>query len=323
MLRFNEYIRLFSNEEEIQSLPEIFEKKKGKGHSREPPVSELHKLWNDTARDWICHIFAYAVPNDLAINKIREIQCNIIEIGAGTGYWGSLIPSSSFEKQIYLYDSHPLQISPQPEESKQAKRANSGHNEYHGKTLAFTVISKGGFTDLKIISTQDGEYALFLCYPPPGCSMALDCLQNFKGDYIIYVGEWQGDTATYEFEKALVSSFSLVNTIGLPNWFNTCYTFSLWKRKSGNSITSPFKISDNLVDLLLAGNLPLQCIQCGNNSKRIRRCVLCAQVFYCSQECCTNHATIHEQVHLFHGLNFEELPSFQNRTHYKLLKKPE
>ena len=35
--------------------------------------------------------YSWAIPDDGAIQKIKDLGRSVIEIGAGTGYWGSLM----------------------------------------------------------------------------------------------------------------------------------------------------------------------------------------------------------------------------------------
>ena len=42
--------------------------------------------WRDAARTWACHEYAYAVPNEAALDALRDLG-PVVEAGAGTGYW--------------------------------------------------------------------------------------------------------------------------------------------------------------------------------------------------------------------------------------------
>ena len=88
----------------------------------------------------------------------------LIEIGAGLGYWAELLRRRGVE--VAAYDSHP----PSP--------SSHAPNEYHGWVPA---VFKGGVLagGAKILGGHSNR-SLFLCYPPPGSSMALDCLQRFR-----------------------------------------------------------------------------------------------------------------------------------------------
>ena len=317
LLRYNETIRLFPVKDiSLEDINFV----RTSSQSREPPCTPLQQLWRDNCRDWMCHVYAYAVPNQCSLDIFKDLNGTIIEIGAGTGYWGSLLSKTMNDHSMYLYDSHPLSTVPQPEESKASRKTNIIQNEYHGKTLAFTGIKKGGFTELKVLTSQDTDSILVLCYPPPGCPMALNCLQNFNGKYIVYIGEWQGDTGSYDFEKALYNEFYLIRMIGLPNWNNTCFSLSVWER--GNDKGMELTPKNNLCDLLSSGNLPLCCISCGKTGCSLKRCICCAQVSYCSRECSTAHSTIHSQLHRFYQFHLSSLPHWDNKQHYQRLKLP-
>jgi hypothetical protein len=36
------------------------------------------------------------------------------------------------------------------------------------------------------------DCTLFLCWPPDVGDMASECLEHYKGTYIVYIGEWLG-----------------------------------------------------------------------------------------------------------------------------------
>ena len=66
---------------------------------------------------------------------------------------------------------------------------------------------------------REGVGAMLLCYPPPQETMAMDALSHFRGDTLVYVGEWAGDTATPEFERALLAGWRYIKpfkTVCLP-----------------------------------------------------------------------------------------------------------
>ena len=88
---------------------------------------------------------------------------------------------------------------------------------------------------------------MLLCYPPPNSRMALDVISQFKGTYFALVGEFAGDTGTQEFEKVLNDDWELLENIELPNFGNTCYTLTMWKRSR------------------LIAEWPLKCAGCGDS----------------------------------------------------------
>lgn len=47
------------------------------------------------------------------------------------------------------------------------------------------------------------DRALFLCWPPKDEPMAYDCLMNYAGDKVIYVGEWEPVRCVSEWVELL------------------------------------------------------------------------------------------------------------------------
>lgn len=98
---------------------------------------------------------------------------------------------------------------------------------------------------------------------------------------VAHVGEWRGDTGTRAFESALVSSFALERTVALPNWGNTAYSLTLWRRRSA-------PLRHPAVPSLL-----LPCSACGTSKQQQQQQQLCAfsrTVAFCSDECARSAA---------------------------------
>merc|ERR1719181_1351716 len=73
--------------------------------------------------------------------------------------------------------------------------------------------------------------SLLLCFPPPDDPMAEDCLRNFEGDTLFYIGEFgTGLTGTLAFHETLLTEWTLEKRMRLPNWGNTAYDLSIWRR---------------------------------------------------------------------------------------------
>jgi hypothetical protein len=117
--------------------------------------------------------FAWAIPDQIALNICQKFP-SLIEIGAGKGYWASLMQQQGIN--ISPYDIQP------PSE-------------------CWTKVKHG---DPSILIKKRKKFApnsaLFLCYPDEGASVGIECLSNIldstAGDphdpfcqYIIHVGE--------------------------------------------------------------------------------------------------------------------------------------
>ena len=226
--------------------------------------AELRK-WNDSCRVWPCHLYAFATPTTEAVMKLHSLA-PLVEIGAGTGYWAHLIRSMNMNMNISTAQAQAHSSSKNAADSRGSGVQNVVHaydkdppsasagdkvkpNEYHGRSKAWTSVSKGGpesaalhcdnninsgSTKISSNSNKSTKSAtLFLCYPPPDNAMGLLALRAYTGDTVCYVGEWQGDTGTSGFQKLLASTFQCEEIVHLPNWGDTCYMLMVWQRRKG------------------------------------------------------------------------------------------
>ena len=140
--------------------------------------------------------YAWAIPCDTAIQTIAKLS-PIVEVGAGTGYWASLIAKAG--AKIDCYDLKPPMI---------------GANTY-GHTQQYYPVMPIAWLDWS--KTQ--RKTLFLCWPPYDDPMAEDCLRRFRGMTVVYVGEshW-GCTATDAFHTTLDNEWAHVEAVIIPRW---------------------------------------------------------------------------------------------------------
>lgn len=252
------------------------------GRGEAPFSSASSEQWFDTLRDWPAHLYAYAVPTNEAICIITQLG-SIVEIGAGTGFWASLMRKNGAD--LVAADIAPLLQQRDQSGTKRgknrSKQSSRGRmNEYHGQFSAYTYIepmAKGTHGPC-----MDSQWAnrdvLFLCYPPPGTPMAEKTLGEFRGKYVALVGEWNGTTATQNFEVALHKSFDLYKRCTLPNWPNTANDLTIWQRK--NEIKS--KSNENMAHQVL------KCATCERSLGQVpdlRRCALTRAICFCSLDC--------------------------------------
>ena len=129
--------------------------------------------WCDTtmknlgARDVLCKKYAWAIPTDEALAVLKEHE-PLIEIGAGKGYWASLL-----DGDIICYDCH---------------ANNPSINDNVDSGPMYYKVIRGGHDRI----TDHPERTLFLCWPPYDTEMAGDCLKAYTGDVFIFVGEGDG-----------------------------------------------------------------------------------------------------------------------------------
>lgn len=187
--------------------------------------------------------YAWATPNHQALKILKHFS-PLIEIGCGANaYWSRLMVQAGID--IVGYDRDP-------------SGGGRIHNKDNASTTTDFVVQKGGPEVLS--EEKHATRTLFLCYPDENegsddrhegdgndtkqnpFSLGADCLDQYKGDYVIHVGElfsdptlsleqapW-GRSSSPEFQQSLAASFHCILHVGLPNWLHTRDSMSVWKR---------------------------------------------------------------------------------------------
>ena len=143
--------------------------------------------------------YAWCIPNEKAL-KICSTFSPIIEIGCGSAYIGGLL--------TYQYNVEYI-----------------GFDKKVPKLPFISNIGKGSAEQILKYS----NHTLMLSYPDenPNDSLALKCLDNYQGQYIILFGErfpntklqnpWGKSISPY-FQEKLCETFHLILEIELPNF---------------------------------------------------------------------------------------------------------
>eukprot|EP00958_Prasinococcus_capsulatus_P004551 scaffold420_cov404-Prasinococcus_capsulatus_cf.AAC.7 len=269
---------------------------KKKDELEDPPCYVELQEWRDTSRDWLCRLFAFAVPNTKAISTLASMDLAIVEIGAGTGYWASLLRrwtrTHDSKTVIHAFDACP-----------------GRGNEYHGDCVSFTEVLSGGVGMISRFEEEQRrkgakreKLALLLCYPPPDTSMAQKCLKLFQGDVVVYVGELFGNTGTSQFHRDLFAKFVATEKILLPNFGNTCYGMTIWKRKRGDNTRAGLDV----FSCKICHRSP---VACGS----LFRCIFCrdSEGVFCSEVCKDLGANSHHCAHLTRLMYFRDPPGIR------------
>lgn len=156
--------------------------------------------------------YAWAVPSDEALDLLTR-QAPLVEIGAGTGYWGWLLRQRGVE--IALYDLAPP--------------GGGDANPYHPSARCWTEVLPGG---PEVLDSYPGR-TLFLCWPPLNSGMAAACLRGFRGQRLVYVGEERGGcNAEDAFFDELEAGWQCVERLALPCWPGTRDALRAWERRT-------------------------------------------------------------------------------------------
>ncbi len=186
-------------------------------------------------RTCLCTYLAWAVPNDRALEALRDLKQPILEIGAGTGYWAWLLTNCGVD--IVAYD---------------AADSHDGHKH----RFRHALVKDGGVEQAS--SEEHRGRALMLCWPDivgdsafddaDRGTFGFDTLRAYAGDTVVYVGElgpgvvraakgWGdpfppgGSSSSSAFQKELLAAFELVQRVELPNWPPYNSHLTIWKRR--------------------------------------------------------------------------------------------
>lgn len=188
---------------EIEYL-EKFQKlcKPKKGQKELDAIMHRFKVRHD-----MCREYAFAIPTKEALKEISKYS-PIVEIGAGSGYWASLLKKNGAE--ILAYDKY------------------HKDNKYNF-TKKYTEVLQ---SDEKILKTLDPSYNLLLCWPNYDNDFAYKSLKLFKGVILIYIGEPEGGcTGDEKFHNLLQKDWSLIQNISIPQWDGIHDQINIYKRK--------------------------------------------------------------------------------------------
>jgi len=225
------------------------------------------EIWMQQANigEELVNRYAWATPSEDCIKIFNEFS-PLVEVGCGSNaYWAKYmkykagIDVLAFDRNIHLGGK----ISSEGQGEKKRKKKKSRVNETNNgnskvvKDPSNLVVQEGGPEVL--LRPELKSRTLFLCYPDeedeedvedttdsegqPPLSFGWQCLNAYKGTYVIHVGElafldsslnldqapW-GRSSSPEFQQRLASEFHCIAKIQLPNWLHVRDSISVWKR---------------------------------------------------------------------------------------------
>jgi hypothetical protein len=152
---------------------------------------------------------SWAIPSSLAIQTIVN-NSPVVEIGSGLGYWANFVRRCGGKIEIF-------------DDVKER-----GHWGYKEKNC-FAVPKQGSF---EVLSKFPPRYTLFLCWPPYNQPLALNCLNSFRGNRFIYVGEdWGGCTGCDTFHEVLNEEWEETKRVHIPKWSGLRDSLKVYNRK--------------------------------------------------------------------------------------------
>lgn len=160
------------------------------------------KVFNE--REKLTKKYSFAIPSEKALQTIAKYG-SILEIGAGTGYWASLLKDMNVD--IVATDL--------------------------GRSYGFETF----YTDIERLSAIDAiknhpQRNILSCWACYDQKWVYDALMESSCNYWIVIGEGQGGcTACDEFFNELEKTFEEVERVYIPNWTMIHDYLTVWKRK--------------------------------------------------------------------------------------------
>ena len=194
--------------------------------------------------------YSWATPDSRAIRILSHYQ-PIVEVGSGSNaYWARMMNQHGID--ITAYDCHIEEGGKIHHEGT----ATQGTTDITTKTFEDGFVLKLG-TPAVLSEPDMSNKTLFLCYPDEDVmeeedeltaeSMGAACLEHFKGDYVIHVGELFGDCLSIDqapwgrssgpqFQERLATEYHCILKVRLNNWLHVRDSLSVWKRTKTCSI---------------------------------------------------------------------------------------
>jgi len=157
-------------------------------------------------------LWGFAVPDRIALGIIQKHSPEgVVEIGAGSGYWAKLlrilrVPVAAYDSRTGTYQ-HGFKFG--------------SHSEVeiatHEKALA------GG---------AHREKTLLLSWPDYDESWPNETLSLYKGNTLVYIGEWGGCTGDRKFHETLDQGWETVKEYQVPTWWGLHESLYVLKRKT-------------------------------------------------------------------------------------------
>lgn len=160
------------------------------------------------------HKYSWAVPTPRALNEIAKFAPEgIIELGAGTGYWASLLREMGLD--VLAFDASPVQLN---------------RNRHHWNAKPHTAIRRGYAPE----AGRHSDRVLMLCWPPQRHRpLSHRALAHYTGNKLIYIGQPAGGlTATVRFHEMIARDWELVFKLRLPFWKGIENNMYFYRRKN-------------------------------------------------------------------------------------------
>lgn len=197
--------------------------------------------------------YSWAIPDDRAL-RICAAYSPLVEMGAGAGYWARLLRERGVDVTAFDCDTgdatRAAGVAAAPwTEVLQGGPEDAARFPGHALLLMYPddleAHEETQEEDAEGGASEDGEDGGLERLP-----LSVATLAAYKGDTVIHVGEWMGETLTLSmegqalpdipypwgrstdprFQTLLAATFHKVLQAPLPNWGSVSNTITVWKR---------------------------------------------------------------------------------------------
>ena len=175
------------------------------------------------SRHEYCGKYSWSVPDPISVAFVAaHLGAKAVEMGAGMGYYAWQLAQAGVD--ILCYDIAPPSIAT----DNHYHSPRTGRNEdFSGQTVNTYHPVLQGTPDLLQHHT---DRSLFLCWPPMS-DMAVRCLASYKGDKLVYIGEYDGGcTADETFFAALEKGWTEIATRKPLQWESIHDVIQIYER---------------------------------------------------------------------------------------------
>ena len=172
------------------------------------PAGIARVLDLDGRRRELASRYSWAIPSRAALGLIAD-HGPILEVGAGTGYWASLLATD-----VVATDLTP---------------PTHGGNPYHRDGRTWFPV--GRMTAVDAVRAHPGR-TLLLCWPPPDDDAAgYAAVRAYQGDRVLLIGgDEDGPTGTPRLHRELELNWTVTDELALASWPGIPDRLTVWAR---------------------------------------------------------------------------------------------
>ena len=166
------------------------------------------------------HIYSYAIPSRSALDAAARYSPNgVLDFGAGNGYWTYLLQGRGID--VRAIDESRLQAN-------SFWTINSNTVSSNESFRSWSPVTTG---TARNVSKANAKRSLLLVWPPHRTAMAHDAILAFRGEIVIYVGEWRRTTADAAFHDELKRDWRRIESIAIPTIFGYFDRMRIYARR--------------------------------------------------------------------------------------------